>query len=67
MTRDLPSLEAPDPGTVCDRCGEELRVMGFCAECFEHSLQAREEAVAAQLREARRRARTWQLDRAVQQ
>ena len=42
MTRDLPSLEEPWPGTACPDCGEELRIVGFCAVCFEHSMQAHE-------------------------
>lgn len=67
MIRPLPSLEEPPPGTACEHCGLELRILGFCPECFEHAMQAREQASAAQLREARKRARTWQLARAVQQ
>jgi len=50
MTRALPSLEEPPPGTACESCGLELRVPGFCPECFEHAMQAREQAIAAQLR-----------------
>jgi len=57
MTRALPSLEEPPPGTACESCGLELRIPGFCPECFEHAMQAREQAIAAQLREARRRTR----------
>lgn len=63
----LPSLEEPEPGTCCDRCGEPLRLVRFCAPCFERAMRAREAAIAAQLEEAKRRARTWQLDRAVHQ
>jgi len=66
MTRELPSLEAPPVGTACARCGYELRVSGFCPECFESSLQAREAAIKADHEAARKRARTWQLGRAVQ-
>jgi hypothetical protein len=66
MTPDLPSLEEPPAGTACERCGYELRISGFCPECFEASLQAREAAVEADLAKARKRARTWQLGRAVQ-
>jgi hypothetical protein len=61
----LPSLEEPAPGTACERCGLELRVEGFCPECFERSMQAREQALQADLAEARTRARTWQVGRAV--
>ncbi len=61
----LPDLEAPPPGTACEQCGEELRVSGFCSVCYEQQLEDRERAIAAQLDEARRRARTWQLGRAV--
>ena len=63
--RDLPPLDEPPSGTACASCGEELRIVGFCAPCFEASLQAREAAIRAQLAEAKRRARTWQLGRAV--
>ncbi len=66
MTAPLPSLEEPAPGTTCPVCGEEIRVMGFCPVCFERSLQASEAKVAAVLDQAKRRARTWQLGRAVQ-
>jgi hypothetical protein len=67
MTAPLLSLEEPEPGTCCPVCREPQRLTSFCAGCFEASLQAREAAIAAQLEEARRRARTWQLGRAVQQ
>ena len=66
MTRPLPSLEEPAPGTCCPHCSEPLALVGFCAMCFEREMQAREAAIRAQLAEARRRARTWQLGRAVQ-
>lgn len=59
----LPSLEEPPPGTCCPRCAEPLRVEAFCATCFERAMQARARLVDAQLDEARRRARTWQLAR----
>lgn len=62
----LPDLEAPPDGTTCDDCGQELRITGFCVVCFERAMQERDRAIAAQLDEARRRARTWQLSRAVQ-
>lgn len=62
----LPSLEEPPPGTCCPRCAEELRIEGFCASCFEASLQAHETAIRKDHETARKRARTWQLGRAVQ-
>lgn len=32
----LPSLEVLPPGAaVCSRCGAEVRLEGFCAECEE--------------------------------
>lgn len=69
MTRALPSLEAPAPGTVCEHCGEEVRLSApsFCASCFERDMEERERLVRAQLALAKRRARTWQLSRAVPQ
>ena len=65
MTLPLPSLEEPEPGACCQRCGEPLRIEGFCAGCFEQSMRARERMVAAELEEARRRARAWQVGRVV--
>jgi len=62
----LLSLDAPAPGSTCPRCREPLRIEGFCAECFERSMRAREKAIKAKLAEARKRARTWQLGRGVQ-
>ena len=50
----------------CIRCGKRMRTRGIdgrCIACFEASLQAREAAIRAQLAEAKRRARTWQLGR----
>ena len=67
MTRDLPSLEAPEPGTACEHCGREQRVVDFCAVCFEESRQERERLVAQQMKAARKRARAWQLNRGVNQ
>ena len=64
--KDLPSIEEPSPGTICPNCGEELRIENWCAPCFEESLQVREQVVQADLDEARSRARTWQVNRAVQ-
>jgi cytochrome c553 len=77
MTVRLPSLEEPWPGATCGTCGDELRLVGFCASCHEREMQPLEAPVpaAAELRqaaveadhaEARRRARTWQLAQAVQ-
>lgn len=66
MTRDLPSLEEPEPGTACDHCGRELRIENFCAACFEDAMQERERIVAQQMKQARKRARAWQLNRGVQ-
>ena len=65
MTRDLPSLEEPAPGSECPDCGEPIRVERFCAPCFERSMQAREAAIAVDLATARRKARAWQLGRGV--
>lgn len=59
----MPSLEEPPAGTTCPRCGEELRVEGFCAVCFERELQAREAVIERDLAAARTRARTWKLHR----
>lgn len=62
----LPSLEEPWPGTTCPACGDELRIVGFCASCYEAAMvavEARQHARVAQLAEARRRARAWQLGR----
>lgn len=61
----LPSLDEPTPGTACERCGLELRVEGFCPECFERSMQAREQAIRRDHETARTRARTWQVNRGV--
>ena len=66
MTRNLPSLEEPEPGTACEGCGRELQIVGFCAACFEDSMQEREQLIAAQMKQARKRARAWQLGRGVQ-
>jgi hypothetical protein len=68
MTPALPSLEEPEPGTCCPQCAEPLRLSApaFCAGCFELAMRAREAAIRADLAKARKRARTWQLGRAVQ-
>ena len=42
MTRALPSLEAPPSGSTCDTCGEEIRILGFCASCYDHAMQEHE-------------------------
>ena len=76
MSGALPSLEEPPPGTACEHCGLELRILGFCPECHENAMQkleaqqeeaarSKRQAVRAAFAEARRRARTWQLRRAV--
>ena len=66
MTRALPSLEEPAPGTHCPHCNRPLRIEGFCAPCFEESLQVREQLVETELAGVRKRARAWALGRAVQ-
>lgn len=66
--RDLPPLDEPPAGTTCARCGEELRIVGFCASCYEREM-SKLEAIERQRRVRadfeRARARTWQLGRAV--
>jgi len=32
----LPSLDAPEPGTVCPNCGRELVITDYCGACAEH-------------------------------
>lgn len=75
MTRAKPDLEVYPPGALtCAICGDEMRLANFCPTCYEQELQ-RWEALQAQSRralrrdlaEAKRRARTWQLGRAVNQ
>ncbi len=68
MTPALPSLEEPEPGSVCPDCLEPIRLAAptFCASCFEKAMLHREAPIRAQLAEAKRRARTWHLGRAVQ-
>lgn len=73
MSGALPDLELLPPGTVCALCGDEMRI-SFCATCYEREMQALEDLRAEQERlvrrdldEAKRRARTWKLDRLVQQ
>ena len=63
VTPALPSLEEPAPGTCCPRCAEPLALIGWCGACGWDA--EREQAWRAQLAEAKRRARTWQLGRAV--
>ena len=60
MTPALPYLEAPELGECCPRCFELLVLVGYCGVCRWDG------AAEAQLAEAKRRARTWQLGRAVQ-
>ena len=31
----LPSLEAPEPGTICPKCGEYVALVDYCAVCEE--------------------------------
>ena len=57
MTRPLPSLEEPEAGTCCPHCCEPLVLVGYCGACRWDG------AAEAQLAEAKRRARTWQLGR----
>ncbi len=66
MTCQLPSLEVLPVGLTCPVCGDEMRLEHFCPTCFERSLQASEAKVQAVLDQAKRRARTWQLHRALQ-
>ncbi len=33
----LPSLEEPEAGARCPRCGDVMRLVGFCAACAEAS------------------------------
>ena len=65
VTRDLPSLDAPAPGATCPRCLELVELVGMCGACGWDA--EREQAWRAQVAEAKRRARTWQLGRAVNQ
>jgi len=30
-----PSLEAPEPGAICPKCGEYLSLVDYCAVCEE--------------------------------
>ena len=77
MTRalPLPSLDEPEPGTCCPECRRPVRLAFpvFCPSCDEAAWQVRraeiradyEAAIRAKHEEARKRARTWQLGRAV--
>jgi len=64
-----PAIEEPAPGTLCGVCGEPLRVASdFCGACHERALEIHaqhEEAIRADWREARRRARNRMAHRAV--
>lgn len=74
MTCDLPDIEVRDVGTLsCDTCGDEMRLSNFCPTCYERGMQRleaqeaeRQKAIRRDHLEARRRARAWQLGRAVQ-
>ena len=70
MTRGLPSLE--EPTRPCPDCGYPLtfEAPDWCPVCEAVAMddlaereQKRLAAIRAQLAEARRRARTWQLGR----
>jgi transcription initiation factor IIE alpha subunit len=70
VTPALPSLEAPPHGTTCPACGEELRIVGWCATCYEREmvkLEAieRQRRVRADFERARARTRAWRHARAV--
>lgn len=73
--RDLPDVEVYPPGALsCEHCGDEMRLSSFCATCHEAAMQAlemleaeRQRAIRRDHLEAKRRARAWQLGRAVQQ
>jgi hypothetical protein len=73
VTRDLPDIEVYPPGVLsCDTCGDEMRLSSFCATCHERALQRlealeaeRQRAIRRDHLEAKRRARAWQLGRAV--
>lgn len=41
----LPSLEEPDPGTCCSKCGEPVRIEGFCARCHDGQFRTLAEAI----------------------
>jgi hypothetical protein len=74
MTRDLPGLDAPT--AVCKQCGCLLTFDSppWCSECQSHDdemqlLEQRihmEETFQAVMGGVRKRARTWQLGKAVQ-
>ena len=64
MTPALPSLESPAPGSTCPRCAEPLNLIGWCY-CGWRGNEAREAAIRADLEDARKRARAWQLGRGV--
>ena len=71
VSAPLPDIEVRDVGELrCAICGDEMRLANFCPTCFEAETQrweALQEQVRLDLAEAKRRARTWQLDRAVEQ
>ena len=71
MTRDLPGLDAPD--RVCSQCGCQLTFDDppWCYACHDDEMQLleqrihMEETFQAAMGGVRKRARTWQLNKAV--
>ena len=61
MTRELPDIEVPPPGSRCRKCHSLLSVASdFCGVCHDADLEMlaqHEEAIQADWREARRRTR----------
>jgi predicted amidophosphoribosyltransferase len=57
----LPSIEAPEPGTLCPDCGRELQIIDprYCGACAEHErrrddpLRLEESALIARLADQR--------------
>lgn len=70
MSRYLPDIEQPAPGSTCGTCGEPLSVASdFCGACHERALEVlaqHDEAIRADWREARRRTRNRMAHRAAQ-
>lgn len=68
MAMTLPSLDVYPPGALtCAICGDEMRLANFCPTCEAQRWEALQERVKRDLDEAKRRARTWKLGRAVEQ
>lgn len=36
-SQESKELEAPEPGTCCETCGENVEVVGFCGVCEERN------------------------------